>query len=76
MTGPEIANLVADLIARLGFPIIVTGFLLWERHTTLRELTLTLKDLRRAIEVLTIVSDTDATYHATESGKEIIRVQE
>lgn len=76
MTGPEIANLLADLIARLGFPIIVTLILLWERHTTLRELTEALKELRRAIEVMTITSDTTATYHATESGQEIIRVQE
>jgi len=53
MTGPEIVNLIADLIARLGFPIAVSAFLLWERRTTLKELTATMADLRDAIEVMT-----------------------
>lgn len=76
MTGPQIANLVADLIARLGFPVVVTLILLWERRTTLRDITTALVELRKAIEILTIASDTAATYRVTESGRDIIRVQE
>lgn len=59
MNGPEIVNLIADLIARLGFPIAVAGFLLWERRTTVRDHTKALHDLTEAIEVLTALISTN-----------------
>lgn len=76
MTGPDIANIVADLIARLGFPIFVAVWMLWRDQQRIQQLTSTLWELKKAIEILTILLDTGATYHATQAGHDIIHVQD
>lgn len=45
-------NRWVDIIKQVGFPIAVCGYLLWERHTYLLEVTATMKDLVTKIEVL------------------------
>lgn len=51
-TGIPWLDATVYLVSALGFPIAVTGFLLWERMTIVQNLTLTLTELRIAIGVL------------------------
>jgi len=76
MNEPEIVNLVADLIARLGFPIFVAVWMLWRDQKRMDHLVSTLWELKKAIEILTIMIDGTATYRATESGQDIVRIQQ
>lgn len=47
-------NIVKDLVSTVGFPIVVVGFLLWERMTTTKELT---KAIANNTEVIAKLSD-------------------
>lgn len=48
----EIINLILQAISTVGFPIVVTGFLLWERKTTTEKLTETIANNTKVIELL------------------------
>ena len=47
---PATITTITQLVGSLGFPIIVAGYLLWERRTIMSELIQTLEALKEAIE--------------------------
>lgn len=46
-------NFVMDLISKLGFPVVVTGYLLYERANTLGQLTTTIAENSELLRRLT-----------------------
>ena len=48
----DVLEAVKDVICTVGFPIAVTGFLLWERMTTTKELTKTIANNTQVISLL------------------------
>lgn len=48
----EWIEVVKDIICSVGFPIVVTGFLLWERTNTMTKLTETINANTSVIERL------------------------
>lgn len=48
----EIMDAIKDVICTVGFPIVVTGFLLWERMTTTKELIKTIQNNTMVIDKL------------------------
>jgi hypothetical protein len=46
-------NIVMDLVSKLGFPVVVCGWLLYERATTLGQLTSTIAENSELIKRLT-----------------------
>ena len=48
----EVLEAVKDIVCTVGFPIAVTGFLLWERLTTTKELTKTIANNTQVISLL------------------------
>jgi hypothetical protein len=44
-----VVNWVADMISKLGFPIMITGYLLYERGTAIKEQNETLAKLTETI---------------------------
>ena len=41
-----------EVVAQVGFPIAVTGYLLWERNTSLKNYTNIMQNLVTKVEVL------------------------
>ena len=48
-----------EVVSTVGFPIAVTGYLLWERNTSLKNYTQTMTDLVTKIEILIGRRDSD-----------------
>lgn len=48
----EWVEIVKDIVCSVGFPVCVTGFLLWERTSTLSKLTETINANTTVIERL------------------------
>ena len=48
----EWVDIVKDVICTVGFPIVVTAFLLWERSTTTKELIKTITNNTEVIKKL------------------------
>lgn len=48
----EVIEVIKDIVCSVGFPIVVTGFLLWERMTTTKELQKTIANNTEVIAKL------------------------
>lgn len=46
-------EILQALIGSYGFPVVVTGYLLWERRTMIGQLTNAINDMRTAVVELT-----------------------
>ena len=48
----ETINIILQSITQVGFPIVITAWLLWERKTTIDKLTETIANNTKAFELL------------------------